>query len=126
MVEPRGVLTGVDVGVAIAVFAGVTVGVFEGVSVGVLVDGFVGVLVGVFAGILVAVLVDVLVGVSVGVFEGVFVGVLVEVLVGVGVKAPPKSTINWGALAPDSRPARLMAVEPGVVIPKLNVPFPFT
>jgi hypothetical protein len=35
-----------------------------------------------------------------------------------------RSMINWGELAPDSRDARLIAVELGVVIPKLNVPSP--
>jgi hypothetical protein len=32
--------------------------------------------------------------------------------------------ISLGALAPDSREARLMAVEPGVITPKLYVPSP--
>ncbi len=38
----------------------------------------------------------------------------------------PRSMISWGAFAPDSREAMLMAVAPGVMIPKLYVPWAVT
>ena len=76
--------------------------------------------------------VDVLVGVPtrVGVLVSVTteVGVVVfaSVFVGAGVEELLTVTTNWGASAPNSREARLMAVEPGVETPKLNVPSPVT
>jgi hypothetical protein len=61
------------------------------------------------------------VGIDVGVFVGEDIGVLVGIAVAVEVDARVVM-INCGAFAPDSREARLIAVEPGVEIPKLNVP----
>ncbi len=73
--------------------------------------------------------------VGVGVGAGALVGVLVgntpvgvavgggRAAVGVAVAtAPLRLKTSCGALAPDSRAAKLMAVEPGVIIPKLYVP----
>jgi hypothetical protein len=93
-----GVLVGVKTGVDVFV-AGILVGV----------DVFVG-------GMLVGV--DVTTGVDVVVAAGI----PVDVDVTTGVDDPLMLTINLGELAPDSRDERLIAVEPGVVTPKLNVP----
>ncbi len=62
--------------------------------------------------------------VEVGVKVGVGVFVTANVAVGVEVGAPLKVTTSCGAFAPDSREARLIAVELGSVMPKLKVPFP--
>ena len=116
-------LTGVAVGVAVAVIVGEGVGV----EVGVLVGGVVAVAVGV--GVKVAV--GALVGVGVAVAEGVgvLVGVGVQVAVGEGVTVAvpePYSTTSWGELAPDSREASPMAEEEVVTRARLSVPLPET
>ena len=63
---------------------------------------------------------------GIGVLVGVLltgVRVLVGVLPGVGVSVaalpPPVTTTSWGALAPASRLAKLMAVLPGTVSARL-------
>jgi hypothetical protein len=54
-----------------------------------------------------------------GVIVDVTGGISVGVVVGVVVLALVVSTINCGALAPDSRLAKLMAVVPGTVSARL-------
>ena len=63
--------------------------------------------------------------VGVGVTVAVWVGVTV-VPVGVGVGTDVVFTTNWGALAPDSRLARLIAVPLDVLAARLSRPFVLT
>ena len=116
MVDVLGEPVGVDVGV----FTGVLVGIDIGVTAGILV----GVGVAVTAGILVGV--GEIVELATGVGVLVSTGKSVDVAVAAREDDPVILTINLGEFAPDSRDARLIAVEPGVVTPKLNVPSPVT
>lgn len=59
-------------------------------------------------------------GMAVLVAVGAFVGAIVAVAT--GVDDPLMLTSSLGEFVPDSREARLIAVVPGVVTPKLNVP----
>ncbi len=70
----------------------------------------------------------VLAGVGVAVLAWVGVAVLTGVEVGVATEVDELVVvmINWGEFAPDSREAREIAVLPGVMTPKLNVPSPVT
>ena len=68
-------------------------------------------------GVEVSVFVEVSVGIGVDAKVGVFVRVAVAVEVGARVVM-----INCGAFVPDSREERLRAREPGVDMPKLNMP----
>ena len=104
--------------VALGIVVGVRVLVAFGVEVAVLVE----------FGIAVGVLVLVAFGVAVLVKPGVGVVLLsavgVRVTVGDALLPPEVSTISCGAFAPDSRLAKLMAVLPGVMSPRLYVPLP--
>ena len=102
---------GEPVGVDVGVFTGVLVGIEIGVTAGILV----GVGVAVTAGILVGV--GEIVELATGVGVLVSTGMTVDVAVAAGEDGPVILTINLG---------ELIAVEPGVVTPKLNVPSPVT